>query len=61
MAKLFQLIEMDTEIIEQYSANGITDAHVRQYVEIRNENLQKLSELLHTPKLKIHLTFENAA
>jgi hypothetical protein len=46
VAKLFQLIEMDTEIIEQYRANGINDAHVRQYVDIRNENLQKLGQLL---------------
>ncbi|MFN8344775.1 MAG: hypothetical protein U0X91_07220 [Spirosomataceae bacterium] len=61
VAKLFQLIEMDTEIIEQYRAAGINDANVRQYVDKRNENLQKLSQLLDAPKLKIHLSFDKAA
>lgn len=61
VAKLFQLIEMDTEIIDQYRANGIEDTHLGQYIEIRNANLEKLSQLLDAPKLKIHLTFHNAA
>ena len=29
VSKLFQLIEMDTIIIDQYRANGIDDGHVR--------------------------------
>jgi hypothetical protein len=61
IAKLFQLIQLDTEIIEQYRANGIDDAHVKQYVEIRQNNLQKLNDLLDVPKLNIHLTFDKAA
>jgi hypothetical protein len=61
VAKLFQLIEMDTEIIEQYRANGIDDGHVKQYLDLRNEHLERLAELLQVPKLNIHLSFEQAA
>lgn len=61
VAKLFQLIEIDNEIIDLYRANGIDDEHVKQYLELRNENLKKLSQLLDAPKLKIQLTFDNAA
>jgi hypothetical protein len=61
IAKLFQLIEMDTEIIGQYKANGVDDGHVKQYVDLRNENLQRLAKMLYTPKLNIQLSFEEAA
>ena len=61
VSKLFQLIEMDTIIIDQYRANGIDDGHVRQYIEIREENLKTLAELLNTPTLNIQLSFMNAA
>ena len=61
VSKLFQLIEMNTVIIDQYRANGIDDGHVRQYVEIREENLKALAELLNTPTLNIQLSFMNAA
>ncbi|HAK79610.1 MAG TPA: hypothetical protein DCR35_11900 [Runella sp.] len=61
VAKLFQLIEMDTEIINLYRANGVDDEHLMQYVNLRNENLKKLSQLLDAPKLGIHLSFGNAA
>lgn len=61
VAKLFQLIEMDTEIINLYRANGVDDEHLLQYVNLRNENLKKLSQLLDAPKLGIQLSFGNAA
>jgi hypothetical protein len=61
IAKLFQLIEIDTEIIGQYRASGIDDGHVKQYIDLRNENLQRLAKMLYTPKLNIQLSFEEAA
>ncbi|TAG35122.1 MAG: hypothetical protein EAZ32_18820 [Cytophagia bacterium] len=61
VAKLFRLIEMDTEIIGQYRANGIDDAQMQQYVDLRNQNLKQLADLLHTPKLNIQLSFDKAA
>ncbi len=61
VAKLFQLIEMDTEIIDQYRSNGLDDGHVAQYVELRNRNLERLAKMLHVPKLNIHLSFDEAA
>jgi len=33
IAKLFQLIQMDTEIIEQYRANGKVDCQARAKVD----------------------------
>lgn len=61
VAKLFRLIEMDTEIIGQYRTNGIDDAQMQQYVDLRNQNLKQLADLLHTPKLNIQLSFDKAA
>ena len=61
VAKLFRLIEMDSEIIEQYRTNGVNDAHVQQYVDLKNKNLERLAELLNTPKLNIYLSFDKAA
>jgi hypothetical protein len=61
VAKLFQLIELDTEIIDQYRVNGMEEAYIKQYIDLRNENLRQLNQLLSVPKLNIHLAFDNAA